>query len=125
MRRSRRVLYKNVDLTVTGDTVIAVPRWFDNFKYQVISVNAFLGRAIGVGITPTLGLFSAAGGGGTTLVATALLNVNLSGADMIFALTLTAAASAETLSSPSLFARVGVAGLNSIDLEILISEVGP
>jgi hypothetical protein len=105
----------------TTDFPVVVPRAYTTNRYQILTAKAF-GRAAGIGAA-TLGLFTAAGGGGTILVA-AVAPV-LGGVDVIFPFTLAAGALSSLRTEQTLFWRVVVAGANSCDVELLISEVGP
>jgi hypothetical protein len=111
-------------LTLTGantDFQVVVPRQFATSRYQIVSARAF-GRAAGIG-TATVGLFTGAGGTGTTLIAN--VAPALGGVDVIFNFTLAAGALSALVTAGTLFWRVGTAGANSCDVELLISEVGP
>jgi hypothetical protein len=116
-------VYATISFDVANtDFAINIPRRFTTAKYQVTAATMFLNAAIGIG-NPTFGLFSAAGGGGLTLVTNATMP-SLIAADTIQALTLAASASSKTLSGAQLFGRVGTAGLNLATLELLIGEIG-
>jgi len=111
-------------LTLTGantDFQVVIPRAFASSRYQILTAKAF-GRAAGIGAA-TVGLFTAAGGGGTTLVTN--VAPALAGVDVIFQFTLAAGALSALVTAETLFWRVGTAGVNSCDVELLISEVGP
>jgi hypothetical protein len=112
-------------ITLTGantDFRVIIPRQFASSRYQILSAVA-TARTGGAGAA-TLGLFTGAGGTGTTLVTNVALG-SLVGADLIQTLTLAAGALNTLVTAGTLFWRVGTAGLNSCDARLVVSEVGP
>jgi uncharacterized protein (UPF0261 family) len=103
------------------DFPIIIPRLSTAQRSLLLSAIA-ISNGVSAGAA-TLGLFTAAGGGGTTLIANVAL-ASLTAVNALQVLTLAAGATGTALSGSPIFARVGTAGLNSIDLELIFSDAG-
>jgi hypothetical protein len=120
---TQRILcIRNIPLTgANTDFQVAVPLNSNTVRYKIISAEAV---ALGVSAgAATIGLFTAAAGGGTTLITNVALS-GLTGVGLIQSLALAAGALNNVVTASPLFWRVGSAGLNSVDLYITLSELG-
>jgi hypothetical protein len=120
---SQRVILRRSIVLTAGNTdfPIIIPSLATTQRSLLLSAIA-MSNGISAGAA-TLGLFTAAGGGGTTLVTNVAL-ASLTAVNALQVLALAAGATGTALSTSPIFARVGTAGLNSIDLELIFSDAG-
>jgi hypothetical protein len=120
--QQRTIIMRGIPLTVAlTDYPLELPRLYNGQRTLLVSAIAIC-KNISAS-SATFGLFTGAGGTGTTLVSTVALTT-LNSYNAFQVLTLTAGATGGLITTSPIFARVGTAGMGSMDLELVISDVG-
>lgn len=124
-QQQRTLLFQGISLaTALVDTPLVLPRLYTGQRTQLVSAIA-ISKGISAG-GASFGLFTGAGGTGTTLVASVALST-LVALNAFQVLTLAAGATGTLITNSPIFARVitaGAGGIGMIDLELIISDVG-